>query len=231
MLFQLRKSGSLGSIVAAFICLSAFGFMLGGCSGKKVNEDDPASVYQDAEDEVAGGHYQVALEKLKNVKNKFPYSKFALEAQIRIGDVHFLQDNYLEAAAAYEAFRDLHPKHEKIPYVMVRIGLSYFNDSPGTIQRDLTSAQKAVDAFNEYLKRFPSDALKEEALKNRSDARKMLADKELEIANFYFKRDYFKSALGRYAKIMNLYPDTDAAKVAEKRLGFISENKKENPTE
>ena len=59
---------------------------------------------------------------MKTIKNKFPYSNYATEAQLKIADVYYMQESYGEAAVAYEAFRDLHPKHEKVPYAMFRIG-------------------------------------------------------------------------------------------------------------
>ena len=66
------------------------------------------------------------IDKLKIIKNKYPYSKYALDASLRLADVYFLQESYTEAALAYESFRDLHPKHEKVPYAMFRIGTFLF---------------------------------------------------------------------------------------------------------
>jgi outer membrane protein assembly factor BamD len=80
----------------------------------------------------------------------------------------------------------LHPKHPKVAYAMFRIGLSYFNDLPSTVARDLTDASKAQDAFNEFLRRFPTDPNAADARKDLADCRKELAEKELYIANFYF---------------------------------------------
>lgn len=200
-----------------------------GCSGEAINDNDPAALYQDAEKDISGDHYVVALDKLKIVKNKFPYSNYSVLAQLRIADVYYLQENYVEAAAAYETFRDLHPKHEKVPYAIYKTAMSYYNDTPGIVARDLTPAQKALDAFNELIKRFPNYENIADAQKNRLACQNRLAEKELYVGNFYFRRDLYDSAEPRYQKVLELYPDTPAAATAREKLekiASIRQNKK-----
>lgn len=192
--------------------------LISGCSGKKVDESDPASLFQGAEDDIKNDQYLNAVEKLKLVRAKFPYSRFHPEAQLRLADVYFLQESFGDAAAAYESFRDLHPKHEKVPYAMFRIGESYQADTPSNIARDQTSAKKAEDAYNEFIKRFPSDPKAEDAKKNLAKARLSLAQKELYIANFYNRIDQYESAKTRYQKVIQLYPETAPAQEARLKL-------------
>jgi outer membrane protein assembly factor BamD len=192
-----------------------------GCSTTSISETDPSALFKDAEEDIQSDHYQIAIEKLRTVKNKYPYSKYAIDAQLRIADVYFIQELYADAAAAYEAFRDLHPKHEKAAYAMYRAGKSYLNESPSNVARDLTPVQKALDAYSDFLRRFPNAPEAAEAKKDIEHGRNLLAEKELYIANFYLKRDFYDSAKPRYKKIIDLYPETDAAKNAEKKLAEI----------
>jgi outer membrane protein assembly factor BamD len=192
-----------------------------GCSTASVDENDPQALYQEAEEDIKNDHYQIAIDKLRSIKNKFPYSKYAIDAQLRIADIFFMQESFGDAAASYEAFRDLHPRHEKVGYAMFRIGKSHFLDSPSNVARDLTSAQKALDAYRDYLKRFPSAPESEEANKDINEVRRLLAEKELYIADFYYKRDFYDSAKPRYKKVIDLYPETDAAKKAQTKLTKI----------
>lgn len=215
----MTKSISLTLIVTLLITLI-------GCSSLQVDENDPASLLKEAESEIQSDHYLIAIEKLRAIKNKFPYSKYAVDAQLRIADVYFLQDSFAEAASAYEAFRDLHPKHEKTAYAMFRVGKSYFKDIPSTIARDLTSARKSLDAYDDFLRRFPATPETVEAKTDTAEIRRLLAEKELSIADFYFKRAFYDSAKPRYKKIIDLYPETDAAKVAQDRMGDLSKDER-----
>lgn len=227
--FGFGDSGKSGRFLQGFrSCLlpcSAVALLLalGACGGKSVSESDPNALMKEAEEDISSDHYQIAVEKLRTVKNKFPYSKAATEAQLRVADVYYLQESYGEAALAYESFKDLHPKHEKVAYAMFRLAKSYFMDIPDPISRDLTPAVKAQDAFNEFLRRFPNAPEVDEARKDLQITRNDLADKELYIADFYYKRDFYASAKPRYAKIIELYPETTAAATAKTKLAKVDE--------
>jgi outer membrane protein assembly factor BamD len=203
-----------------------FGAWFAGCSGKEVDQNDPASLMKEAEDEIKSDHYQMAIDKLRMIKNKFPYSKYSVDAQLRMADVYFMEDSFPEAAAAYESFRDLHPKNEKVEYAMFRVGKAYYSDIPSPISRDLSSATKAQDAYNDFLKRFPTSTYAAEAKKDVEDIRRVLAEKEMYIADFYYKRDFYQSAEPRYRKIVELYPDTPSAKDAQEKLDDIAKKPK-----
>lgn len=196
-----------------------------GCSGKSIEDGDPGELIQEAEQNIKSDHYQLAIERLRIVKNKYPYSKYAVDAQLRIADVYYLQESFGEAALSYEGFRDLHPKHEKVAYAMFRVGKSYFNDRPGNVARDLTPNQKSFDAYNEFIKRFPEAPQASDARADIKILREELAEKELYIAKFYTREDQAESAKRRYTKLIDAYPETQAAETAKKNLEKLQDNK------
>lgn len=198
---------------------------LSHCASEEVSDNDPAAMMKEAEEDIQADRFQLATDQLRLVKNKHPYSKEAVDAALRLADVAYMQESYAEAAAQYEAFRDLHPKHAKVNYAMYRIGLSHFMDTPSIVARDLTPASKAQEAFQDYLARFPNDEFTADAKAKLLEARKILAEKELYIAKFYDKRDMWDSARARYQKVTSLYPDTPESDVAQKRLKDIEGKK------
>lgn len=192
-----------------------------GCSGKKVDDNDPASLLADAEGDIAADHYSVALEKLRMIKTRFPYSAVAITATLRIADVYFLQESFAEAAASYELFRDLYPKHEKVAYAMLRIGKSHLKDMPTNVARDLTAGYRAQEAYEAFLRRFPKADESDEARKDLEQIRALLAEKELSIGKYYVRLGYKYSARPRLKKTIATYPDTPAAKEAQTLLDRI----------
>jgi outer membrane protein assembly factor BamD len=143
-------------------------------------------------------------------------------AQVRLADVYFLQESFNEAAVAYETFRDLHPKHELVPYALFRTGRSYFRDAPTEIARDLGPASRAVEAYREFLKRFPNHSLSEDAHKELDEALELLARKENYIAQFYRREGQVKAAKARLEFLVATYPETATAKEARKTLQELS---------
>jgi outer membrane protein assembly factor BamD len=199
---------------------------LWSCGGKVVDPNDPESLYKEAEEEVETDHYQLALDKFRAVKNKFPYSQWAVSAQIRIADVYYLQESFGEAALAYEAFKDLHPKHEKVAYAMFRLAKSHEGDMPGNVARDLTPGYRALDAYNDFLRRFPNAPEAKEGREAVTRIRSSLAAKELYIGNFYYGQSEYDSARGRYKKLLELYPDSPHVTEAKEKLARIDERLK-----
>ena len=207
-------SSSISRSLSALILIAS----LFGCSGKQVDPNEPGQLFQEAEEDIKSDHYQIAIDRLRSIKNKFPYSKFAIDAQLRMADVYFLQESYPEAAASYEAFHELHPKHEKTAYVMFRAAKSYFNDAPTQVARDLGPANKSLASYNDFLSKFPQDPQAAEAKADVESIRNLLADKEVYIADFYAKRDAYDSAAERYKKVIALYPETKAAESSKPKL-------------
>ncbi len=213
-----RRFGHKFLMMGTLIGILAGGF---GCAGAEVDENDPAALSKEAENDINSSRYILALEKLQKLKNQHPYSNQAIDAQLRIADVYFLQENFSEAAATYEAFKDLHPKHPRLAYAAYRVGLSFFSDMPGNHARDLASGFRAEEAFKDYLRQFPVAEFSDDAKAKLAETRRVLAGKEMYIANFYFKREKWEAAKNRYSKVVNQYSDSPYVDDAKDKLKQI----------
>jgi outer membrane protein assembly factor BamD len=176
-------------------------------SAEKLDTSTPEGAFKQAELFEKDERYEEAIQKFSEVKNKHPYSRFATEAELRIADLQFKRDSFIESAAAYQLFREFHPKHPRVDYVTFRLALSYFNQLPPTIDRDLAVADKAILYFDEVLSSYPSSEYVTEARNKRGEALRMLAEKEMYVANFYTKRKIYESALKRYEYLLKTYPN------------------------
>ncbi len=192
-----------------------------GCSSKSINESDPKAMYEDANKDVENDRYLIALDKLRVVKSKFSYSSYGALAQLRIGDVYFLQESFTEAASAYETFVELYPKNEKAAYALFRAGESYFRDIPSTIQRDMRSAESAISSFTLYQKKYPNGEFIPKAKEMRVQAYNKLAAKELEVAQFYLKRKKVEAAKARLQKIIDQYGESEVAPQAKELIQHL----------
>lgn len=180
---------------------------LASCSSLDKKGDTPESAFAIAEEYEKDDRYEEAIRRFKEVKNKFPYSSFATKAELRVADLHFKSEEYAEAQVEYQAFRDLHPKHPQIDYVLFRIGLSYYNQLPSTIDRDLSLAGDTVLAFNDLLARYPASEHAKEGREYRDKTLLMLAEKEKYVADFYFRQGNYEAALNRYEGLYKKYPN------------------------
>lgn len=159
-----------------------------------------AKEFQDAE------RYEVALAKYADVRNKFPYSSLATEAELAIADVNYMRESYPEAEVAYQNFRDLHPKHAKSDYVLYRIAMSYYMQLPETNDRDLSLGKDAIYHFSELVKLYPKSEFITDSKTKRDEIYTRLAEKEIYIADFYMKQEKYEAALRRYESTIYKFP-------------------------
>ena len=152
------------------------------------------------------GKYKKAIEKFQKIKDYYPFSKYAILAELKIADAHYHLEEYEDAIFAYENFEQLHPRNEAIPYVLYQLGRCYY-DQIGTPDRDQTSAQKALETFQRLIKQFPQDQYSKRAAEHIKTAQKSLAGHAYIVGVFYYRTKHYKAALHRFMSIVSDYPD------------------------
>ena len=163
-----------------------------------VEEGDTAQeLAWDAMDSYENGNYATAIEKFQKLKDYYPFSKYAILAELKIADAHYQREAYEEAIFEYENFERLHPRNEAIPYVIYQIGMCYY-DQISTPDRDQTSARKALETFQRLMKQFPKDQYSRRSEEKISKCLKSIVVHTYGIGIFYYKTKHFKAALQRF---------------------------------
>jgi len=206
-----QRSVMIRTVLAAIMLL----FMLSGCSFFESllgidhggeTEGDAGELMSQATDDMSAGRYKSAVDAFQKVKDRFPYSKYAVVAELRMADALYLQEEYDAAYAAYDEFEKLHPKHKDTPYVIYQKGMCNFSQVKSK-DREQKHTLKAKEEFERLIKRFPRDDYANKARKNLRECLIYMADHELFVANYYYKQGRYRAALGRYTYILNNYPD------------------------
>jgi outer membrane protein assembly factor BamD len=179
-----------------------------GCSSDSQDgKTEAEKLYKEAQELMEAERFILANEKLNLIKTQHPYSFYATPAELLQADILFEQESYIEAAAAYLLFRDFHPRHEKIAYVVYKIAESYFKQIPDTIDRDLEPAVEAIKYFEEIIQKYSDSSYRKNAEERILEAQKMLRDKDLYVADFYFKTKEFSAARYWYLDILDHHQD------------------------
>ena len=200
-------------LAAAVLPLLACGSKHVTLTGKVKYGQTADENYQIGVDEMKAGNHSEAVKFLEYVKTKYPFSKFAALAELRLADLKFKQELWPEAADAYRTFAELHPTHEDVDYAEFRVGLSRFRQAPGEFalfppahEKDQRSLDQAVTAFRDLLQTRPDSKYAPEAKKYLDEALTRLARHEWYVANFYFKRKRYAGAAGRAEALVEKYP-------------------------
>jgi outer membrane protein assembly factor BamD len=163
--------------------------------------------------------YQAAVDKFQDIIDNYPYSDFAVLAELKIADTYYAQELWEEALSYYRDFADLHPDHPKVSYTMYRSALCYFQQSrnPG---RDQTFTRHAVTQLEDVMRRFPYAAEADDAEALWRELRTRLGRHALRIGDFYLDRAEFQSAADRYRKVLNEFPGLGLDPEALYKLGL-----------
>jgi outer membrane protein assembly factor BamD len=162
--------------------------------------------------------YQNAIDKFQDIIDNYPYSDYAVLAELRIADAHFAQHQWEEALSYYRDFAQLHPDHEKVPYTIYQRALCHERQSRSS-NRDQTQTREAVAALDELITRYPSAPETSQAEVLWKDLRKKLAKQALEVGDFYFADEEYQSAANRYRSVIDEFPGLGLDAEALYKLG------------
>jgi outer membrane protein assembly factor BamD len=203
-------------------------FQLISCASEKPTGKTEAEIlYKEAKSLVEDERYLLATEKLNQLKNQYPYSYYATPAELMQADIFYLQENFVEAAASYLLFRDFHPKHAKLSYVVYRIAESYYQQLPDTDDRDLEAAHEAIKYYNELVVRFRDSKFTKKAQDKIDKCQGRIRSYEQYVADFYFKTEKYSAAKWRYNNILENFKQKELRSHSMQRMILASFHLKE----
>jgi outer membrane protein assembly factor BamD len=181
--------------------------------GASAEEDYEAGV-----DELKHSNWNEAQKFLEHVRTKYPFSKYAPLAELRLADAKFKQDKLVEAGDAYAAFVQLHPTHDEADYAEFQSALCYAKDAPSdfalfpaSYEKDQKSVARAAEKLKAFLKSRPASPHKAEAEALLFEAEDRLVAREWYVAEFYMRRERWAGAAGRYEGLLRDYPSAPRA--------------------
>jgi outer membrane protein assembly factor BamD len=171
--------------------------------------------YEKGMAELKDENYPEAQKYFQFVKQKYPFSKYAVLSELAVADAYFARGSYNDAIDAYKAFARLHPTHEKVEdgYVAFKVGESYFKDMPDDIwllppsfEKDQSAVMDALRELTDFARKFADSPYLKQAADLRRQVLGRLVDHEVYVARFYLKTDHPKAAALRIEGAIRRYP-------------------------
>jgi len=150
--------------------------------------------------------YDDAADYYTKLKERYPFSPYTPQAELRLADAYFLDGRFLAAEDAYKEFEALHPGHPDIPYVLFQIGLSNFKQFK-SIDLPQDNITEALQYFQRVSENHPDTGAGPEASKYILQCKKFQAEHEVFVADFYWRTQDYLSAWKRYQYVVRNYKD------------------------
>jgi outer membrane protein assembly factor BamD len=150
-------------------------------------------------------NYSRAIEIFQSIIDNYPYSDYAVKAELKIADAYFDDGKYDEALSYYRDFADLHPQHAMVPYTVYRSGMCHY-ERLESVDRDQTATTNALGFFDRLLVQHPHSSYAHQAEPLWRDLQLRLAEHDERIADFYQDREEYEAAADRYRQLLDAHP-------------------------
>ncbi len=204
------------SMLLGFVCLLSGGLAV-GCKSPEPSFEEVApadELYQEGLTTLEGYRmlgviprvdYTAAIEAFQAIVDNYPYSDYAVLAELKIADAYFEDKRYEEALSYYRDFSELHPQHEKVPYTIFQSALCHERRVRDP-QRDQTPTVDALVYLDRLLTHYPHSEYAQRAEILWRQLRTRLAHQITSIADYYLASGEYEAAAERYRSLLNEYP-------------------------
>lgn len=197
---------------------------LGGCATTAEDEDPKQTMsapqlYKEANRVMKDGDYELAIEYLESLESRFPFGKYAPQAQLETAYAYYKFDEYDNAIAAANRFIKLHPTHKNVDYAYYLRGLASFHKKDTALDaiapqdpslRDPSAARESFQYFAELVKKFPESKYAADAIQRMKFQRNTLAQHEVNVAHYYMKHGAYVAVVNRAKYVIENYSQTPA---------------------
>lgn len=179
--------------------------------------------YSEASESLKDGDYEQAIKYYEALEARFPFGRYAMQAQLDVAYANYKSDEPEAAIAEADRFIKLHPQEPSVAYAYYLKGLVNYNRKFGFLdrylptdpsQRDPGSVRDAFQNFSELVNRFPNSPYTEDARLRMLYLRDNLAKNEIHAARYYLHRKAYLAAVNRAKYVIEHYSQTTALRDA-----------------
>ena len=200
--------------------------LLAGCGGSLEDETigwSAQRLYGEAKDAMASKDWARAIRYLEKLEARYPYGRFAQQAQLEVAYAYWKDQERASAIAAVDRFIKMYPNHQNADYAWYLKGMINFNDQYGILSqlatpdmsdRDPKSTRESFSAFKEVATRYPDSRYAQDATARMRYLVNALASNEVHVARYYMKRGAYLAAANRAQYAIQHYPQAPAIEEA-----------------
>ncbi|WP_312342347.1 outer membrane protein assembly factor BamD [Stutzerimonas nitrititolerans] len=204
--------------VKHLLLIAIFALTAACSSNETISENlGETELYQQAQADLDNKSYTSAITKLKTLESRYPFGRFAEQAQLELIYAYYRNMEPEAARSSAERFIRLHPQHPNVDYAYYLKGLASFDQDRGLLARflplDMTKRDPgaARDSFNEFAQlttRYPNSRYAPDAKARMVYLRNLLAANEIHVAHYYLKRQAYVAAANRGRYVVENFQGT-----------------------
>lgn len=184
---------------------------------------DAERLYKEGHSEIQAGNWTHAKELLDKLQSRYPFGRYAQQAQIEIAYALYKQGESADALDTIERFLKANPSHPSVDYVYYLKGLINFTEPPALIgrlvgykvsERDPKAMRESFESFKELLSRFPDSRYAPDTRRRLAYLQNALAGHEVRVADYYYRRGAYLATIERAQGALRDFPGSVAQEEA-----------------
>lgn len=213
--------------VTALAC-TLLALAVAGCAIFKANPEPKKNwsaeqYYKAAKEEFDNGNWAGATKLYEELESKFPYGRYAQQAEIEVAYSYYKQADNAQAISAVDKFIKLHPNHPNVDYALYLKGLANFKEDLGPLSRYVTqdladrdpkAARESFESFRELVTRFPDSRYAGDSRERMAYLTEALARHEANVARYYLARGAYLAAVNRAQEVIVQFPSSPSRRGA-----------------
>ena len=206
------------------VFLLALLLVTGGCGVlpeqvDKTKDWSPSQLYSAAKEAMSDKNYEQAIDYFEKLEARYPFGKYAQQAQLEIAYAYYKYDEPDSAIVAADRFIKINPRHPNVDYAWYLKGLANYTRGQTLVnklvkqdksERDLRTMREAYDDFDELVRRFPNSKYAVDSAQRMIFLRNSMARHEIHVADYYMRRGAYVAAANRAAVVIEDYQRTPA---------------------
>jgi outer membrane protein assembly factor BamD len=197
-----------------------------GCAGTP--EDELANLsadelYSRAKEALNAGDYETAINTFEKLEARYPFGKYAQQAQLEIAYAYFKFEEPDSAISTADRFIRNNPGNPHLDYAWYLKGLANYNRGASIVdrvaprepsERDTRALRDAFNDFTQLVKTFPDSRYAADARQRLVYLHNQLAQYEINVARYYLERGAYVAAANRARYVVENYQRAPAAQEA-----------------
>lgn len=200
--------------------------LLAACSSTPKDETAGMSVervYSEARADAASGNYERAIRFYERLEGRAAGTLLAQQALLELAHTYYRSGERAQALATIERYMKLYPASPASDYALYLKGLINFNDNLGLFgrfsrqslsERDQQASKEAYQAFRQLVELYPESVYAADAQARMNFIVNSLAQYEVHVARYYFRRGAYLAAANRAQLAVREYQQSPAVEEA-----------------
>ena len=199
-----------------FMTLALF---LTSCASLNNQQNTEQAYYQAAQAYLDKSNYSLAIEKINELQQNFPFGDYAKAASLDLIYAYYQTGDFDSALVEADRFIRLNPERTEVEYADFIRSMSSFElymENRGLFKlsdpsiRYSAESTNAFSALSSFLRAYPNSDYRTDVLAAMVILKDSIAQHELMIAEFYIRKGAWIAAAERARTIVDHYPGVTA---------------------